>query len=351
MPAPLNAIDAISAAWNRAIQLLLHPFRWSFWWRMAFLAFMTGEMGGSGNFNLPSNWNTRTHSGNGLFALPAPWEAIGVGALVAIILAAAVFTFVFMYLSCVFRFVLFDAVLTGRYRLREGFARWQAHGGRFFWWSLGYMFVMLASLGVGVLIIVASIAGVKTGNPVSILLLVVGVILILCLLVVAAVIYVLTKDFVIPIMAFDGGSTMAAWGTLRRMIAADPVSYLAYIGMKIVLAMGAGIVTGIATLIVLLVIGVPVGIVAAIVIAGGHLTWNPVTILLAVVFGGIAFCVLMFLLGLIAAPVVTFFQAYAIHFFGRRFRPMELAMYPEPLAPPAPVAPPPIEPGPAPAPA
>jgi hypothetical protein len=347
MPAPLNAIDAISAAWNRAIQLLLHPFRWSFWWRMAFLAFMTGEMGGSGNFNLPSNWNTRTHTGNGFFAMPAPWEAIGAGALAVIILAAVVFMFVFMYLSCVFRFVLFDAVLTGRYRLREGFARWQAHGTRFFWWSLGYMFVMLGSIGVGVLLIVASIAGVKAGNPVSILLLVVGIILILCLVVAAMVIFVLTKDFVIPIMAFDGGSTMAAWGTLRRMIAADLVSYLAYIGMKIVLAMGAGIVTGIATLIVLLVIGVPVGIVVAVVVAGAHLTWNPVTILLTVVLGGIALAAILFLLGLIAAPVVTFFQAYAIHFFGRRFRPMELAMYPEPPAPPpAPVAPP-IEPGPA----
>jgi hypothetical protein len=135
------------------------------------------------------------------------------------------------------------------------------------------------------------------------------------------------------------------------MIAADPVTYLAYIGMKIVLAMGAGIVTGIASFIILLLIGIPVGIVVAMVVIGGHLAWTPVTITVTILLGAVALAALMFLFGLIAAPVAVFFQAYAIQFFGRRFRPMEMAMYPEPTPAPAPVAPPPIEPGPAPLPA
>ena len=354
MAAPLDAIESITAAWNRSVELLFKPFRWAFWWRMAFLAFMTGEVSGSGNFNVPSNWNAGKNSGNGLLAgPPLPWESLGVGVIVAIAIAAFAFLVIFMYLGCVFRFVLFDSVLTGRYRLREGFGRWQGHGTRFFWWSLGYTLVMILAIGACVGIIVLGVTGAKQGNPVSIMLIALAVMAILAFVIVGITIFVLTKDFVIPIMAFEGTGATQAWGTLWRMMKANPVPYLAYIGMKIVLSMGAGIAAGVASL-VIVVLMLIVGVIVGLLVVALHLTWNPATIALAVVAGLLAMLVLFFIMGMIAVPFATFFQAYAIYFFGRRFRPMEMVMYPEPPAPPpAPTAPeaPPMPPGPEPAPA
>lgn len=333
MAAPLDPIHATSAAWERATELMFRPFRFSFWWRMAFLAFITGEISGSGNFNIPADW--RTNSRDHLLAAPDPFAGLPIVVIVVAILAALVFMIVMAYLASVFRFVLFDAVLTGRHRLREGFGRWQPHGTRLFWWSLGYFLVVLACGGVLALLIIGSIAGIKANSGASILVLVVTILVGLALLIAGAVIFVLTKDFVLPIMAFDNVTASAAWGTLRRMIAADPLTYLAYLGFKILLAMGAGIIAGIAGLMIALVF-VLVGVLVAVVAVALHLAWNFATIALAVVLGGIALAILMFLMGMISAPIAVFFQAYALHFFGHRFRPLEMVMYPEPPAPPAP---------------
>lgn len=354
MTAPLNAIDAITAAFTRAGELLFRPFRWSFWWRMAFLAFITGEVSGSGNgIRVPAEILDRSGEHGNRLAAASP--ALPLAAIVVIVLAVAFFVVVFMYLACVFRFVLFDAVLTGRYRLRQGFDRWQAHGTRFFWWVLGYVAVMLVALAFCVLFIAGSVAGVKAGAVISILVLVFAALVAVCIAIAGAVVFVLTKDFVVPMMAMDGTGAVDAWARFRPMITANFVDYLAYLGMKIVLAMGAALITGIASLIILVVIGLPVGIVVALMVTALGLTWNPVTVLLAIVAGVLVFGLVFFLLGLLGAPFAVFFQAYAILFFGRRYRPLELVLYPEPPAPPAPAAPvappmpPPVEPGAAPA--
>lgn len=357
MAAALNAIDAITPAWNRAFELMFKPWRWSFWWRMAFLAFITGEVSSGGNFNIPSDWNPRTRGGNDLLAAgPDPFSTLGPAAIAAIVLLVLVFVIVFMYFGCVFRFVLFDAVLTGRYRLREGFGRWQHFGTKFFWWSLGYLFVVMAVAIPLVLMIAGGFSRVKgTATAAGILLIVVGFLLALVAIIAASLIFVLTKDFVIPIMAFNHVDTMDGWSILKQMIKSDPLSYLGYIGMKIVLAMGAGIVMMIATVVVVIFIGLPIGIVIALIVAAAFAANKIVGIMLAVVLIGIAVLVFMFLMGLLGVPVASFFQAYAIQFFGRRFRPMELVLYPEP--PPAPPAapampePPPMPPEPGPAPA
>ncbi|MDP9267794.1 MAG: hypothetical protein M3P27_05645 [Acidobacteriota bacterium] len=351
MAAPLNAIDAITPAWTRALDLLIRPFRWAFWWRMAFLAFMTGEVSG-GNFNIPTDWNTRSKSGHDFLAAASPFSGIAPGVIAGAVVAVLIVGIIFMYLGCVFRFVQFDAILTGRYRLREGFERWQAHGTRFFWWSLGFLLVVVACGGLIVLLIVGGMAMMKgAAGAGGILLIVIGALIGIAALVAAALVFVLTKDFVIPIMAFDGVGAMDGWGTLRRMIAADPLSYLAYIGMKIVLGIGAGFAMMMVMLLLLVFIALPAGIVIALLVAGLHSASTALAIAFAVVVGLVALVVLFFLMGLLAVPAATFFQAYAIQFFARRFRPMELVMYPEAAAPVAPVAPPVLSPEPGPAPA
>lgn len=347
MPAPLSAVDAISPAMERTLTLLLRPFRWSFWWRMAVIAFLTGELGG-GNFNVPSDLGPRSRGGNDFLAPAVNWAEY-MPLIIAAVAVVIVVSLIFMYIGSVFRFVLLDAVLTGRYRLREGWDRWQAHGGRLFRWLLLYSVVVLAIVGFIVLLIAGSVSGMKTGRgAASVLVLVFSVLAILALVVVALVVWSLTKDFVLPIMAFEGVKVGAAWGRLWEMMKAEPMNYAGFIGMKLLLVIGASVAVGIIGIILLLIILIPVVLVVAMVVAGLSLKWNPFTILLAVVLGGIFLLFLFFLMSLLAVPVAIFFVAYALQFFGRRFAPLAAVMYPEPPPPPVPLTPePPPEPAPA----
>src|SRR6202042_3124953 len=74
---------------------------------------------------------------------------------------------------------------------------------------------------------------------------------------VLALVFVLTKDFVVPQMALEDIGVMEGWRRLWRMIKAEKGGYAAYIGMKIVMAIGAGIMVGIAAVILGLIIAIP----------------------------------------------------------------------------------------------
>ena len=67
----------------------------------------------------------------------------------------------------------------------------------------------------------------------------------------------MTKDFVVPQMALEGIGAMEGWRRLWPMIQAEKGGYAGYVGMKIVLAIGAGIVIGIVSVILALVVAIP----------------------------------------------------------------------------------------------
>ena len=123
-------------------------------------------------------------------------------------------------------------------------------------------------------------------------------------------IYVLTKDFVVPQMALEDIGAMEGWRRLWAMIKAEKGGYAGYIGMKIVLAIGAGIVVGIAGFILGLIFVIPTaGLAVAAVVAGkaAGLSWNACTITLAVVAGCIVLAVFLYVMALISVPAIVFF--------------------------------------------
>jgi hypothetical protein len=167
------------------------------------------------------------------------------------------------------------------------------------------------------------------------------------------VIFVLTKDFVVPQMALENISAVEGWRRLWPMIQAEKGSYAGYIGMKIVMAIGAGIVVGIATLILGLIIAIPtVGLSILAVLTGqsAGLTWNAITITLAIVVGCVLLAIFLYLIALISVPVIVFFPAYSIYFFAARYPALSAVLYPAPPVPPqiSPAVAPPYEPPPLP---
>jgi hypothetical protein len=149
----------------------------------------------------------------------------------------------------------------------------------------------------------------------------------------AAVIQVLTKDFVVPQMALDGIGAMEGWRRLWPMLQAEKGGYGLYVLMKIGLAIGAGIIIGIVSVILALVVAIPtvgLGIVVALTGKTAGLTWNAATITLAVLVGCILFAAFMYLIALISVPAIVFFPAYAMYFFAPRYRALSLVLYPPP---------------------
>jgi len=181
--------------------------------------------------------------------------------------------------------------------------------------------------------------------------LIVGVILLVGLIVVfaltAAVVQVLAKDFLVPIMALEDLDFADGWHRLLAMIRPEKGRYAVYLLLKLVLSIAAAILFGIIALIPALFIFVP----AAAVVIAGHIAgmgWNVTTISVAIIFGTLLLLLLIYLIALVSVPATVFFPAYALHFLAARYPNLDALLHPAPAAPapelpPVPESPPPFE--------
>jgi hypothetical protein len=362
-PLPISSVETISLAFEHTRRQLVEPFRLWQWTRLAFVGLLAGEMS-SGGFHFPSSFSPpRQPSSRYLLALnfpkidPAVWAAL----ITILVVSGLIFMGVMTYISSVMRFILFDSVLAKECHIRDGWNRRQDPGGKYFLWQLAFTLAMLAGLitFVGIPAGIAFLLGWFKAPSDHLPGLILGGIVVFLLaflfFVAATVVHVVTKDFVVPQMALEGIGPIEGWRRLWPMIQTEKGGYAAYVGMKIVLAIGAGIVIGLATVILVFVLAIPVvslGVIAAITGNTAGLTWNVFTITAAIVAGCIVFAVFAYLVSLISVPVIVFFPAYSIYFFAPRYRPLSLRLYPPPpgwMPGGPPQQPPPLTPTPEPA--
>jgi hypothetical protein len=342
---PISAADSIAPAFEHMKQQLFRPFRLGQWTRLALVGLLAGELGGNGlNGRFPA------HGGNaGGGGFPGPLgidHALLIALAAAVLIAAFAIGLILMYVGSVMRFVLFDGIVAKEVHIRASWSRRLIAGWRYFVWKL--LYVVLTFAGIALLVGVPAAYGYASGwfrepkahLPVLIL---GGIFLFLVMfafVVLTAVIMVLTKDFVIPQMALDNVDVFEGWHRLWPMMMAEKGAYAAYIGLKIVLAIVAGIAVGIATLILGLIFVLPtagLGILAFLTGKSAGLTWNAYTITLAIVVGCILLAIFLYLVALLSVPVIVFFPAYSLYFFAGRYPRLSAVLYP---APPAPVIPP-----------
>jgi hypothetical protein len=356
---PLSAADAISPAIEHTKRQLFQPFRLGQWVRLALVGLLAGELGSSGcnTHSFSRHGGSEHFPGGGLSGIDPMLLA---GLIAVLVVAALVLGILFMYIGSVMRFVLFDSVLARECHIRLGWSRRQEPGFRYFLWKLLYALVMFGAMIVliGLPLGFAFVVGWLRDPKEHMVPLVLGGVALffafLIFIIGMAVIYVLTKDFVVPQMALEGIGAMEGWSRLWEMMKAEKGGYAGYVGMKIVLAIVVGIVVGIVGLIIFLLILIPVaGVVVAAVVGGkaAGLTWTVGTITLAVVAGCVLLAVLFFLMSLISVPAIVFFPAYSIYFFAARYPKLSTVLYPAQIPPgaiPPPAQPPPLPPAPAP---
>lgn len=367
---PISAVDAINPAFQHAKTQLLKPFRFGQWVRLAFVGFLAGELGSGGGCNsswrIPSSHHPRDtgHIHTALAAAPFPhWNhpALGAGLIAFLVVCGLALLVIFIYIGSVMRFILFDSIIAKECHIRKGWDARRREGARLFVW---HMLLMVTSIAGFVALIGIPVAGAWTLGWFTfprdhVLGLILGgcvlLMLFLAFMFTLLLVHVLTKHFVVPQMALEQVSAMEGWRRLWRWIKAEKAGYAGYVGMKIVLAIGAGIVLGIVTVMAVLTLLLPLGGVGAIAVLGGMaagMKWTFITIALAVLAGCLAFAAILFTASLISVPAVVFFPAYSIYFLASRYSPLAGLLWPQAAAPATPTTtpfePPPLPPEPAP---
>jgi len=359
---PFSAVDAISPAFEHTKRQLLQPFRFGQWTRLALVGLLAGELS-SGGCHVPnlSNFNIPRRPGTEHFLFPGAGTdpVLFAGLIAVLVVAGFVLGILLMYISSVMRFILFDSVLAKECHIRQGWGRRQGPGWRYFLWKLLYTLVTFGVLIVllGIPLGFAFAVGWLTDPKQHVVPLVLGGIVLffafMIFVIATAVIYVLTKDFVVPQMALEPIGAMEGWRRLWAMIKAEKGGYAGYIGMKIVLAVGAAIILGVIGFMIALIILIPAAGVAVAAVLGGKaagLGWTAATISLAVVAGCVLLVIFLLVTSLISVPAIVFFPAYSMHFFAARYPALHAVLYPVPPAPQIPPGPPspPYEPPPLP---
>ena len=236
----------------------------------------------------------------------------------------------FLYISSVMRFILFDSVITKECHIRKGWTLHRHHGLQLFGWQLLISLVSIAGL---LIIIGFPMAGAWTlgwfNHPrdhlvplilSGLLFFIVFAAFVLILLLVQ----VMTKDFVVPQMALENLSAMEGWRRLWSWLQIEKAGYAGYIGMKVVLAIGVGVFLAIIAVIVLIAFLIPVialGVIAGLSGTIAGLTWNFFTITLAAFAALIAFAISMFAVSFISVPAIVFFSCLFHLFLGTAISP------------------------------
>jgi len=346
----LSAIDAINPAFERMRSILFRPFRFNTWLKIGFIGWLAGTGSGSFNLNLPSSPGGGSSGTTGqdvertirTFFNEHLWLIVLVG-VIGLLIGIG-----FVYLSCRFRFILFDSILQKDPKIGRGWRRYGREANRFFGFEMYFMVAcgMALAVVVGLPLWRAFKNGVfKSDDPFPALFaylipIFVGAFL---FVIIAAIIASLANDFAVPLLALDDATIGGALSTLQQMISAEPWAFAGYLGMKLVLWIAASIALAVVMVVIVLVLLIP-GVIVAMLGVAAMKAAGPVLGIVVAVIGGLLASLLIFGVLMIAtAPVVVFFTSYAFYFFGGRYPRLGAVLWPQP---PAPVAPPPLVPPP-----
>ena len=363
---PVSAVDCVQPALQHTREQLFTRFRWGQWSRLALVGILAAELhvGGCNFGNLNGSWPRLPKKSPGEFLpssrLPVGWPPFNpghisehiaqyIGLIVVGIFVAIVLSFLFLYISSVFRFILFDSVLRRECSITEGWRKWHRAGGRFFLWQIVFQVSALLFLAVliGLPLAMAMAAGWTADLKEHVGRVIVGVILFIGLffifVLVAAVVQVLARDFLVPIMALEDLDFADGWHRLLAIIRPEKGRYAVYLLLKLVLSIAAAILFGIISIVPALAIVVP-GVVAVLAGRAAGMGWSVTTISLAIILGTLLLFLLIYLIALVCVPATVFFPAYAMYFLASRYPHLDALLHPAP--PPAPVLPPVPEPSP-----
>ena len=300
MAEDMYAFNRLDGAFQRT-KSLLWPIRWGVWLRLALIALFVG-----GGISLPNTSGYNFNEGD----LPPgvveslPNIATIVVALILVVLAIAL---IWWIIGTVMQFVFVDMLRTGDIHIRPFFGERLGKGVRLFLFQVGLTLILVFAMIAFILMLVGlgGSSGGGAGVGVAFILLFIPFVLVTALL--FGIIFLLTHDFVVPIMIHEDCGVIEGWRRLFRIISENVMQTVVYIVTRFVLGLVAGIVQAVLVILALLIIAIPFVLIGIVLLAA--LQAN-IVLLLALLIPYLVIAVPVALL--IAVPFVTFFRYYGL---------------------------------------
>jgi len=354
-------------------RILFRPFRWANWWRLAILAMAANYASGGVSFStrggdfdeqmrqVEEMRRQQGMSGQNPFEAMSEFfhkiaanfdPAVFAGLITFLIVSVIVLALTHLYVGSVLRFVLFQGVCDGNFKLMQGWNRWHEKGVRYFGYQVCLFFVTAFAGFTLVLLPIFAIMRSQGMEPSihdpgkvlwGVAMNISAVILtalpaLIALTIVLTVINSIATSFVVPVMAVEDCGFLdgfaRAWSLFRNQLG----SLVGFIISTFVLRIGAGIVIGVISVVVVIIAAIPFAILMIAVVGVAHAGGGPsvlmVFLIMFLIFGFITF--MLTLLSLCMPPVAVFFQCYFLRYLSGRYPRLEQYMNPQTgQAPPA----------------
>ncbi len=298
MAEEMYAFSRLEGALQRT-KNLLWPIQWGVWLRLAVIALFVG-----GGASFP---NTSQYSFGEGDLPPGVAESLPEIAplIVAFIIVVLAIALLWMLVGAAMQFVFVDMLRTGDIHLGRFFRERLGKGARLFLFQLGLTLILIVALMVFILMLVGfGGSGIGVAAPLMILAFI-PVILIAALL--FGIVFLLTTDFVVPIMIREDCGVIEGWRRLIRVISAHLWQTVVYVIARLVLGLIAAIVQAILVIIALVVIAIPFVLVGIVLLATLQANY---VLLLALLIPYLIIAIPVALL--LSVPFVTFFRYYGL---------------------------------------
>lgn len=303
------ALTEIDSAIQRTRDLLW-PFRKGVWLRLAVIALFVGF---GGWFPQPT-WSSDTEIFGDLAGFSAPTLPEEMLVILALILMVGLLGLLFWLIQSIIQFVFIDCIATKEISLTRTFGLRAGKGIRLLLFQAGLAILLLLLLGLlslPILFAAGILSGPSIGFPIALLLLFMIPFFLLFVLF-AALIQLITIDFVAPLMIRRDCGVLEGWRTFIRIQEGQWMQLIVYVLVRVLAALGTGIVILLLSLLVLAVIALPfiaIGLIGMMLLAAGNLVF----LLLLAPYLIIAIPAVL----MVSVPFVTFFRTYSLQVLGR----------------------------------
>ncbi len=331
-----SAVQALSRAWDDTLEFLFKPLDVGRWFWLSVICLFLGGGASSAAFN----WSLGSLPGDvGFDRVFGPVRQYVLLHLWLIILAATVglcFGLGLLYLRAVFRFVLVDALVTRSVRLGAAWVETRPLGRSYFWWLLGTLLLVGASLTLGAIAVTPYLRSLASGGVRSVVLwaILTGLLLVdIFVGLLLALVITLTDDLVVPIMYAEGLALLPAWKKLWQSLRAEVGGFAVYVLLRFAVAVAVGA----AALFFLfpILVGLFSGaiITSVLILLGLRLlglawAWNPLTTALASVALLLLISIVLILLSVVGMPGQLLIQNLGIRFISGRLPSLEALLRP-----------------------
>jgi hypothetical protein len=240
----ISVINPIGWAIERTKRVLFQPFDLTLWLTLGFCCFLAHLMQQSqGGCQMPpGNWGTGPGGGG-----PTPAQVqnamptiVAVGAILLLFIVG--FIMLLTWLDSRGKFMFLDGVVLRRGAVVEPWKAFRAHGNSLFKFRVvvGFIvFVLIASIVAGSVAIAWPDIQAQRFGGAALTAIVLGSSTVVLLSITAAIIAVVLKDFIVPVMYARNQYCMPAWSIFRHELLAGRVgSFVLFYLMKLLLYLG-----------------------------------------------------------------------------------------------------------------